>query len=38
MRKNVFTLPVSFSGSYTADGPGVWRTQSCEFQGLFKTF
>ena len=49
MHKNVFTLPVSFEGSYTADEPNfpwrnnlilkkmVQRKEGSEFQGLFKT-
>ena len=49
MHKNVFTLPVSFTGSYTEEEPNfplgnnpvsqkvVWRKQKSEFQNLFKT-
>ena len=49
MYKIVFTLPVSFTGSYTGDEQNfpeqnnlilqksVWSRQGCEFQGLFKT-
>ena len=49
MHKNVFTLPVSFAGSYTEDEPNfprpnnvisqtvLWRKQAGEFQRLFKT-
>ena len=49
MHKNVFTLPVSFTGSYTEEEPNfprqnnpisykvVRRKQGSEFQNLFKT-
>ena len=45
MHKNVFTLPVSFTGSYAEDEPNfprqnnarVWHRQGSEFQGFFKT-
>ena len=49
MHKNVFTLPVSCTGSYNKDEPNfprqnnlilqktVWYRQGSEFQGFFKT-
>ena len=49
MHNHVFTLPVSFTGSYTEEEPNfpqrnnpisqkvVWRKQGSEFQNLFKT-
>ena len=49
MHKNVFSLPVSCTGSYTEDVPNfprlnnpilqkmVWHRQGSEFQGFFKT-
>ena len=49
MPKNVLTIPLNCTGSYTENEPnfpwqksnftgkGVLRRQGCEFQGLFKT-